>query len=118
MRILVASFGALLALAASTGCSAQKRVASSHDVFEAMNEELSHTIAQADPFDAMSDELSRAIGTTALTSETLVSEDILAAPMPLPETRMSLSEIDRPVLKTWGVPDEAYALEAMLETRE
>jgi hypothetical protein len=118
MRILVASFGAVLVLAASTGCSAQKQTRSSNDVFAAMHEELSHAIAQADPLDAMNDELSHAIGTTVLTSESLVATSILDTPMPLPETRMSLSEIDPPVLKTWGVPDEPSSQDDVPETRE
>lgn len=75
-----------------------------------MHEELAHTIAQADPdpLEAMNDELSHAIGTTVLTSESLVLTRIPSdAPMPLPDARMSLAEIEPPVLRTWGAPDDA-----------
>lgn len=111
MRILFASFGAVLALAAVTGCSPQKQARSSNDVIAAMHEELAHTIAQADPdpLEAMNDELSHAIGTTMLTSESLALTSILDTPMPLPDTRMSLSEIEPPALRTWGAPDDAVS---------
>lgn len=72
-----------------------------------MHEELAHTIAQADPLDAMNDELSHAIGTTVLTSESLVLARRLDTPTPPPDTSTSPSEIEPPVLKTWGAPDNA-----------
>lgn len=124
MRQVVGSFGVLLALAALTGCAgsqkprtqsaneafATTRTAETNDVFAAMNAELSHTIGK-DTIDEMDDALSHTIGTTMLTSATLVSSRApseASTPMQLPESRMSLAEVEPPPVQTWGSSPDAH----------
>lgn len=104
---LIGSVGLLIALAALTGCSPQAK--GPNDVFAAMNAELAHTIPPAsDSIAEMDDALSHTIGTTMLTSATLVaSPSILQSPMPLPESRMPLSEDAPAAVQTWGASAEA-----------
>jgi hypothetical protein len=117
MKQVVGSFGVLLALAALTGCAGSQRPkmqsanefstartdsTQPNDVFAAMNAELSHTIVK-DAIDEMDDALSHTIGTTMLTSATLVSNPgLLATPMQLPDSRMSAAEVEPPAAQTWG----------------
>ena len=123
MRHVVGSLGVLVALAASTGCSAPPRpkTQSAHDVFGAMERELSHTVAKnADVFGVMDKELSHAIGTTTLSNATLLTDlsatSILLTSMPLPESRMSLAEYE-PALQTWGATTQRD-LNEVPDTRE
>jgi hypothetical protein len=109
---IAGSMTVLLAVAFLGGCSPSQRVKTQtpSDVFGVMDKELSHSlVGKADAFDAMDTELAHAIGTTSLTSETLPSAEL--APMPLPESRMSLAE-ELKATQTWGAGEEPLASEA------
>jgi hypothetical protein len=100
MKHIVGTMGLLLVGSFLGGCSSQSAQAKTPtDVVGRLKTELSHSLAQVDTFDAMNDELAHAIGTTTLTSETVV------APMPLPESRMSLAAGTKPAVQTWGVSE-------------
>ncbi len=100
MKHIVGAMGVLLVASFLGGCSSQPASARApSDVLGRMKAELSHSLAQVDAFDAMDDELAHAIGTTALTSETVLG------PMPLPESRMSLAAAMEPAVQTWGVSE-------------
>jgi hypothetical protein len=105
-------------LAALTGCSSkQNKTQNPNDVVAAMNAELAHTIDPAqnkhDPYALMQVlemDSAEAVGITTTTSTTLpgpTSPDILATPMPLPDSRMSLAQADDEAApQTWGAtPD-------------
>ncbi len=96
MRFLVGTLAIATAAMALGGCASRPKAQGPNDVLAVMDKELSHTVVNNDALDVMSDELSHAIGTTSLTSETLLT------PMPLPEERMSLAEAAKPAPVTWG----------------
>ena len=99
MKHIVGAMGVLLVGSFLGGCSSQQTQARAPaDVLGRMKTELAHSLAQVDTFDAMDHELAHAIGTTTLTSETVLG------PMPLPESRMPLAAIE-PAVQTWGVSE-------------
>jgi len=99
MKHIVGATGVLLA-ASLLGCASPRSEARApNDALGRMKSELAHALAQVDAFDAMDDELAHTIGTTTLTGGTLL------APMPLPESRMSLATEAAAPLQTWGVAE-------------
>jgi hypothetical protein len=109
MRHVVGLSAVLVSLALLSGCSTS-RAKTPDEVFSAMNKELAQTLDEP------------TVGTTTLSSETIVIAPVapVALPeMPLPETRMSLSELTEPAGQTWGTPPPlAPALAELSATRE